>query len=321
MRAALRRRHEIHVAFDHWLTRLRLPRQRPVNRLVLATHTALERLNRQMLHLAHRLEQVFLQSAGITPFDLLFRFGDLQPNGESRAQHRLRPQHMFQSFDRNLVGIEILLVGPETNGRARIGLANLAHLLELAAFFAAGETQVVFDTTAADPDLKILRQCIDNGYTDTMQSAGVLIIILVEFSASMQAGQDQFDTRNLFFRMDIDRHAAAIIAYFGRTVAVNRDFDFLAVAGKCLIDAVVDDLVCQVIWPRRVCIHARPPPDRFETTKDLDVGRIVTFAHLLVCPKRKQSCVGAGFYMKAGTVERSRRSPAHRATNIARRVS
>jgi hypothetical protein len=69
---------------------------------------------------------------------------------------------VFQSFDRDLVRIEILLVGPEANGRARVGLADLAHFLELAAFLAANETQVVFDAAATNPDFEVFRQRIDD---------------------------------------------------------------------------------------------------------------------------------------------------------------
>jgi hypothetical protein len=125
-----------------------------------------------------------------------------------------------------------------------------------------------------------------------VQTTRVLVVVLVEFTSRVQAGQDQFDTGNLLLRMDVDRHTATVIGDLDRTIGVDLDFDFFAVTGERFVDAVVNDLVSEVIRPRRIRVHARPPPDRFETTKDLDVGRIVTFAHLLVCPKRKQKCRG-----------------------------
>jgi hypothetical protein len=45
-----------------------------------------------------------------------------------------------------------------------------------------------------------------------------------------------------------------------------------AVAGERLIDAVVDDLVREVIRPRGIGVHARPTADGLETAEDLDVG-------------------------------------------------
>ena len=38
-----------------------------------------------------------------------------------------------------------------------------------------------------------------------------------------------------------------------------------------LVDAVVDDLMSQMIRPRRIGIHPRPPPHGLEPAKDLDV--------------------------------------------------
>ncbi len=245
-----------------------------------------------MFGLAHRLEQVLLESARVTPLDLFLRLGDLEFYGQPRTQHRLRPQHMLEPLDRYLVGIEILLVRPEADRRARIRFADRADFLELAALFAARETHVVFDAATANPDFEVFRKCVDDGDADAVQAAGILIVFLVEFSACVQARQDQFDTGNFFLGMNVDGHAAAIVADFDGAVSVNRDFNFLAMTCERFINAVVDDFVSEVIRPRSIRIHARPAADRLKTTQDLDVGRIVTFAHLLVCPKRKQELSG-----------------------------
>ena len=44
-----------------------------------------------------------------------------------------------------------------------------------------------------------------------MQSAGMLVGLVVEFSAGVQARQDQFDAADLFLGVNIDRHAAAVV--------------------------------------------------------------------------------------------------------------
>jgi hypothetical protein len=152
----------------------------------------------------------------------------------------------------------------------------------LAALLAAGEAHVVFLAAAPDPDFEVLRQCIDDGDADAVQATRVLVVLVGEFAARVQAREDQLDARDLFLRVLVDRHAAAVVINFEGTVLVDRDVDLLAVTGQCFVDRVVDDLVRQVIWPRSVGIHARPPPDRFETAEDLDVRSIVTFTHSIL---------------------------------------
>ena len=45
-----------------------------------------------------------------------------------------------------------------------------------------------------------------------MQTAGKFVILVGELAARMQAGQDDFDTGDLFARMFVDWHTAAVIA-------------------------------------------------------------------------------------------------------------
>jgi hypothetical protein len=119
-----------------------------------------------------------------------------------------------------------------------------------------------------------------------VKAAGILVILLVELSTRVQPGQDQFNARDFFFRVDIDRHTATVISDLKGSVFVQGNGNFLAVTCQRLVNAVVDNFVCQVIRPGCVGIHARPAADRLKATQDLDVGRIVSFAHLLIRPKR-----------------------------------
>ena len=66
---------------------------------------------------------------------------------------------------------------------------------------------------------------------------------------------------------------------------------FFAVTDERFVDAVVDHLVCEVIRSCRIRVHARPAPHRLKAAKDLDIGRIVTLAHLL---KAQVKSRGAG---------------------------
>ena len=57
-----------------------------------------------------------------------------------------------------------------------------------------------------------------------------------------------------------------------------RDVDLVAVAGQRLVDRVVDDLVDEMVQPRRAGradVHGRTLADRLEALEDLDLVRAV----------------------------------------------
>jgi hypothetical protein len=80
--------------------------------------------------------------------------------------------------------------------------------------------------------------------------------------------------------MFVDGHTTAIVRDFKRAVFINYNVEFFAVTRKRFIDAVVDDFMGQVIWPRRIGVHAWPAPYRLQPTKDFDVRSVVSFAHV-----------------------------------------
>ena len=65
---------------------------------------------------------------------------------------------------------------------------------------------------AVAPDLEIqrFRQGVHHRYADAVQPAGHLVAVVVELSAGVQNGQDDFGGR-LAARMQIDRDAAAVV--------------------------------------------------------------------------------------------------------------
>jgi len=76
-----------------------------------------------------------------------------------------------------------------------------------------------------------------------MQTARILVVLVIEFATRMQARQDQLDAGNFFFRVFVDRHAPPVIDNFDRAILVHRDFDFLTVARKRFVNTVVDDFM------------------------------------------------------------------------------
>ena len=112
-----------------------------------------------------------------------------------------------------------------------------------------------------------------------MQSACVLIGLVGEFSAGVQAREDQFDAAHLLLGMDVDRHAAAVVLDFERAVLVKRHADVAAVAGERLVNAVVDDFVSEVVGPAGVRVHAGAAAHRIESRQDFNVGGGIRLGH------------------------------------------
>jgi hypothetical protein len=214
----------------------------------------------------------------------------------------LRPGHrtalalsVLQGRHGELVGVEEFRIGPEPHGGAGIALADGADHFQLRGDFAVLEADVVFLAVALDPALELLRQRVDHRHADAVQAAGDLVVLVAEFSAGMQARENELDAAHLFFRVNVHRHAATVVGHGQGVVLVQRDVDFLRVARERLVDRVVDDFVCEVVGTRGVGVHARAAAHGFETGEDFDVGCGVR--HSLPCWKNRcaESPRGAEF--------------------------
>ena len=139
---------------------------------------------------------------------------------------------------------------------------------------AVGEAHLVDLAVPPDAELQPLRQGIDHGDADAVQAAGNLVGILVEFSAGMELGHDDLGGRHALALVDVGRDAAAVVADRRRAVGIEGDVDLVGMAGKRLVDGVVDGLVDHVMEARAVVgvadIHAGALADRVEALEDLD---------------------------------------------------
>ena len=101
----------------------------------------------------------------------------------------------------------------------------------------------------ADLDLAPLRQEIDHGHADPVQTARRLVDAFLELAAELQHGHDAFERRNLAphlfgqLLMRLDRDPAPVVLDGDRPVAVDDDVDVLGKAGHRFVDRVVDDFV------------------------------------------------------------------------------
>ncbi len=132
---------------------------------------------------------------------------------------------------------------------------------------------------APDGQLEPARQRIDHRDADAVQAAGDLVGVLVEFPAGVELGHDDFGGGHAFALVDVGRNAAAVVADGAGTVGIEPHDDFLGVAGKRLVDGVVDDLIDHVMQAGAVIgvadIHARPLAHGIEPLEHLDRFRVV----------------------------------------------
>ena len=122
------------------------------------------------------------------------------------------------------------------------------------------------------PAFEILRQRVHDRHADAVQAAGELVVLVRELAAGVQPREDQLDAADLLLRVDVDRHAAAVVRDFQRAVLVQRHVDALGVAGQRLVDRVVDDFVREMVGAAGVRVHAGPAAYRVEPAQDFDVG-------------------------------------------------
>ena len=127
---------------------------------------------------------------------------------------------------------------------------------------------------AIDLDVESLRQRVDDGCPDTVQTAGRRVRPAAELAARVQLGEDDLDAAESRARLDVHGDAARAVAHLDAAVGVQDDLDARAVAAERLIDGVVDDLPEAVHEPARVGgpdVHAGALADRLEPLQHLEM--------------------------------------------------
>lgn len=115
--------------------------------------------------------------------------------------------------------------------------------------------------------------------TPTVQAAAERVVFIVEFTAGVQAGEDEFDAGDFFFGMNIHRHAATIIADLAATVGMQGHADTFGVAGQCFVHRIVDHFLRQMVGAGCVGVHAGAAFDRIQTREDFNISGVVAGIH------------------------------------------
>ena len=87
---------------------------------------------------------------------------------------------------------------------------------------------------------------IDNGRTDTVQTARSLVCLIIEFAAGMQRSHDN-TFRGYALLMHIDGQASSVILHRTGSVFLQRYMDLCAEPCQMLVDRVIQDLIHQMV--------------------------------------------------------------------------
>ena len=122
---------------------------------------------------------------------------------------------------------------------------------------------------------QLLRKGVHHRNPDAVQATGHLVGVIVEFPPRVQHGHDDLCRRNALL-MHLSGYAAAIIPHGYGLIRVYGYGDFTAVAGKCFIDRVVDQLEHHMVQAGTVIripdVHARAFSHGIQSFKNLDTG-------------------------------------------------
>jgi hypothetical protein len=267
---ALGRGNQVDVGLGHQLAALGQPLQGPVDGLAVRREAARERLRGQRGVAVRRGAQVVRQAILVEPL-LAFVFLFIEKShAQARAQDGLGPQHVLQARHGEVHGVEVLPVRREPHAGARIAATHRVDHRQVAALLAAGKAHLVHLAVAADGDRQLPRQGIDHGHAHPVQAAGELVVLVRELAAGVQRRQDHLDAGLLLLRVQVHGHAASVVGHGQGAVGVQHHVDLPRVAGECLVDAVIDNLLGEVVGARGIRVHARALAHRLESGQDLD---------------------------------------------------
>ncbi len=210
----------------------------------------------------------------------LLALGDRALVGERDREALVQEGHLLEAGAQRVVvefdGFEDVGVRPEGDGGSgAVGVAGVGERrIRNAVVVALGPERAL----AANRDFELVRERVDDGAADAVQTAGDGVAAAAELSAGVQDCEHDLDRRLLLDRVLVDGDAAAVVDDAHGAIGEDRDLDAIAVPGECLINGVVDDLVDEVVKTARTGradVHAGSLADRLESFEDLDLIRAV----------------------------------------------
>ncbi len=144
---------------------------------------------------------------------------------------------------------------------------------------------LVVESALVNVQQQLFRQRIDHADTDTVQTTGNLVAVVVELATGVQHGHDHFGSRHfaieLFAHLLVfaDRDTATVVGNRHRAVGMDVHRDVVCMASQGFVDRVVDNLEHHVMQTGAVMdvadIHAGTLADRLQAFQCSDAVGIV----------------------------------------------
>ena len=271
MGTALGGGNQVDVGLRHDLAALRQPLQRPVNGLIGACKTADKGLLGNAGKIDSGIGEVIGQAVLVIPLLALAFLLVLEPDPQPGTEHRLGAQHMLQARHREIDRVEVLRIRREMHLGSGIALAAAVDDLKVGFLLAATEGHAIHIAIAANGHRQLTGKGIDHRHPYAVQAAAELVVLAGKLAAGVKGGEYDLDPGLALLGVHIHRHAAAVVGHRQRAILVQYDIDLVGVAGQCLIDAVVDHFLGEVVGSGSIGIHARAFAYRLQAGQDFDV--------------------------------------------------
>src|SRR5699024_3490652 len=157
---------------------------------------------------------------------------------QAYAHARIEKGQLAQTFCQHLVAEfyigENTGTGMKMDHRTR--LLRIARGLQGSQRLPHAVALLVDLVVATDRHVQAIGQRIDDGYTDTVQTAGNIVGVGIELATGMQHRHDDLGCRAPLFFMQIHRYTTTIVRYGDALIAVNGHLYLPAVSGQRLVD-------------------------------------------------------------------------------------
>ncbi len=162
----------------------------------------------------------------------------------------------------------------EVNGRpAAVGIAY--HFQRHSRYTVAVELLVDLAITT-NGQLQLFGEGIHYGNAHTMESAGHLVAVVVEFTTGVEHGHDHFGGGHAFFFVHVHGNTPAIVLNGHGFIRVDNHLDLGTVASQRLVDGVIHHLEDHMVQASAIIripdVHARALANGVQPFQHLDAG-------------------------------------------------
>ena len=129
-----------------------------------------------------------------------------------------------------------------------------------------------------DFDVEPLGKSIGDAGAYAVQTAGVVIVFISEFSACVQLGKNEFDGGDFFDRVDVHGDPSTVVFDGYAPIGIDRDGDARSEFVSGFVHRVIDDFPDDVVHTAQVGIsdvHTGTNADRLQPLKDVYITGLI----------------------------------------------